>query len=89
MIIPLIDPSAVTVSGVVRNPSAGRPLDRVGGVAAAAESDLQHAEIGRRPSEQQEGSGGGDLEHRDRRASIRAFALLQRSAQFRSPFPLN
>ena len=54
-----------------RGDGAGsRPLDHVGRVTPAAEPDLQDAEISRILGEEQEGGGGDDLEHGDRRAGV-------------------
>ena len=61
--------------------AGGRRVDDVGGVAAAAETDFQDAQVGRRCGEQVEGGGGDDLEHGDRGAVVDLFDALHRGDQ--------
>ena len=63
--------------------AGGRPIDHVGRVAAAAETHLQHAQIGRRPREQMERDRGDHLEHRDRGAGVDLLDMLECRGQRR------
>ena len=53
----------------------------VGGIEPAAQADLEQQRVGRMAREQQEGGGGRDLEHGDRRAGIGALAFLEHGAE--------
>ena len=64
-----------------RDQRCQRLIDDIGGIEPAAQSDLEQQHVGGMACEQQEGGGGGDLEHRDRRAGIGALAVLEHVAE--------
>ena len=59
-----------------------RPLDHIGGVKPAAEPDFKQQHVGRMARKQQKRRRGLHLKHRDGRAAVLGFALVEHIDQF-------
>ena len=65
-----------------RDDARERPVDHVGSVEAAAETDFKQENVGGMAREQQQTGRRGDFEHGDRRAAIPVLAFGQDGIQF-------